>query len=88
MLSSQKELAILGGPSVVGEGAVQPWPQVVAADKAAVMGVLERGVLWGCANCYRIDRAHDNDEYSAWSPTGEIQFHMPNRFGYVVFSQV
>ena len=39
------------------------------------------------ANFYRIDRAHDADEYSAWSPTGEIQFHMPNRFGYVIFSE-
>ena len=28
---------------------MQPWPQVAAADKAAVMGVLERGVLWGAA---------------------------------------
>ena len=49
MLGTQEELAILGGPPVVGEGAVQPWPQVAAADKAAVMGVLERGVLWGAA---------------------------------------
>ena len=49
MLGTQEELALLGGPAVVGEGAVQPWPQVAAADKAAVMGVLERGVLWGAA---------------------------------------
>ena len=49
MLSTQEELAILGGRQAVGAGAVQPWPQVVAADKAAVMGVLERGVLWGAA---------------------------------------
>ena len=43
----------------------------------------DHGDRWR-ANFYRIDRAHDADEYSAWSPTGEIQFHMPNRFGYVV----
>jgi perosamine synthetase len=49
MLGTQEELSIFGGPPVVGEGAVQPWPQVVAADKEAVMGVLERGVLWGAA---------------------------------------
>ena len=49
MLGTQEELAILGGPQAVGAGAVQPWPQVAAADKAAVMGVLERGVLWGAA---------------------------------------
>ena len=48
-LSTRKELAIVGGPAAVGEGAVQPWPQVAAADKAAVMDVLERGVLWGAA---------------------------------------
>ena len=47
MLGTQEELSIFGGPPVVGEGAVQPWPQVATADKAAVMGVLERGVLWG-----------------------------------------
>ncbi len=49
MLRMQEELAILGGTPAVGEGAVQPWPQVAAADKEAVMGVLERGVLWGAA---------------------------------------
>ncbi len=42
MLGTQGELAILGGPAAVGEGAVQPWPQVAAADKAAVMGVPKR----------------------------------------------
>ena len=47
MSGTQEELSIFGGPPVVGAGAVQPWPQVGAADKAAVMGVLERGVLWG-----------------------------------------
>jgi len=45
----------------------------------------QNGDRWR-ANFYRIDRAHDADEYSAWSPTGEIQFHMPNRFGNLVFS--
>ena len=49
MPGTQEELAILGGPPAVGEGAVQPWPQVAAADREAVMGVLERGVLWGAA---------------------------------------
>ena len=42
MLGTQEELSIFGGPPVVGEGAVQPWPQVAAADKAAVMGVPKR----------------------------------------------
>ena len=49
MVVTREEPAILGGTPAVGEGAVQPWPQVVAADKEAVMGVLERGVLWGAA---------------------------------------
>ena len=49
MPGTQEELAIKGGSSAVNEGALQPWPQVAAADKAAVMGVLERGVLWGAA---------------------------------------
>ncbi|HRS95224.1 MAG TPA: carbohydrate-binding family 9-like protein [Candidatus Latescibacteria bacterium] len=36
-------------------------------------------------NFYRIDRG-DRDEYSAWSPTGAINFHVPERFGTLVFS--
>ena len=47
MLGTREELAVLGGPPAVAEGAVSGWPQVAAADKDAVMGVLERGVLWG-----------------------------------------
>lgn len=40
------------------------------------------------ANFYRIDRGPttDEDEYSAWSPTGAINFHRPDRFGTIVFS--
>ena len=40
---------------------------------------------WGI-NFYRIDR-HKNgdDEYSAWAATGEIQFHMPEKFGELIF---
>jgi len=37
-------------------------------------------------NCYRIDRSSRfGDEYSAWSPTGEIQFHIPEAFGMIRF---
>jgi len=37
-------------------------------------------------NFYRIDRPENNeDEYSAWSPTGEINFHMPEKFGELIF---
>jgi hypothetical protein len=38
-------------------------------------------------NLYRIDRAADGDEYSAWSPTWEINYHVPSRFGEIVFSR-
>ncbi|THF74587.1 carbohydrate-binding family 9-like protein [Cohnella fermenti] len=39
-------------------------------------------------NLYRIDRPQDGspDEYSAWSPTGEVQFHKPDRFGLLIFA--
>jgi len=36
-------------------------------------------------NLYRIDRAREVDEYSAWSPTGKINFHIPQKFGRVIF---
>ena len=37
-------------------------------------------------NIYRIDRGQNgSDEYSAWSPTGKVNFHMPEYFGEIVF---
>jgi len=41
-------------------------------------------------NFYRYERIREGGveteiEYSAWSPTGEINFHMPERFGIVIF---
>jgi hypothetical protein len=38
-------------------------------------------------NLYRIDREKDKSEYSAWSTTGKIDFHIPQRFGYLKFVQ-
>ena len=44
-------------------------------------------------NFYRYDRIRENGEetgnieYSAWSPTGKINFHMPERFGIVTFKE-
>ncbi len=41
-------------------------------------------------NLYRIDRpgqADRPDEYSAWSPTGKINYHVPERFGWLVFAK-
>ncbi len=37
-------------------------------------------------NFYRIDRPGADVEYSAWSPTGIARFHVPSRFGTIVFS--
>lgn len=40
--------------------------------------------LW---NAYRIDDDKEgNRHYSAWSPTGEINFHLPDFFGTLVFT--
>jgi Carbohydrate-binding family 9 len=45
----------------------------------------DSGDVW-LVNFYRIDRRNpDEDEYSAWSPTGKIAFHMPEKFGELVF---
>jgi len=44
------------------------------------------GDSWGI-NFYRIDREEDyRDEYSAWSQTGKINFHMPEKFGELIFT--
>ena len=43
-------------------------------------------------NFYRYERLRENGgetgtvQYSAWSPTGAINFHVPERFGLVIFS--
>ena len=42
-------------------------------------------------NIYRYERLRESGEetrieYSAWSPTGEINFHCPDRFGVVTFA--
>lgn len=38
-------------------------------------------------NLYRIDRDYEGeDEYSAWSPTEVLDFHMPEKFGKIVFT--
>jgi len=45
--SNQKKLAALGGPRAVPSGLRKGWPLITDEDKAAVINVLERGVLWG-----------------------------------------
>ncbi|NLD71883.1 MAG: hypothetical protein GX649_04110 [Chloroflexi bacterium] len=44
------------------------------------------GDVWH-ANFYRIDRAEDGDEFSAWSPTFRRNYHTPSRFGRLVFQE-
>lgn len=53
----------------------------------------QNGDMWRF-NFYRYERlrtngreTRNNIEYSAWSPTGEINFHMPERFGMVTFKE-
>jgi len=44
-----------------------------------------KGERW-LFNLYRIDRGKNGaDEYSAWSPTGKLNFHIPEKFGELVF---
>jgi len=45
----------------------------------------KQGCEWK-VNFYRIDRPEDGkDEYSAWSPTGIVNYHMPQCFGTMIF---
>jgi hypothetical protein len=37
-------------------------------------------------NFYRIDQNAGGEEYTAWSPTGAINYHVPDVFGTIVFS--
>jgi len=37
-------------------------------------------------NFYRIEQGYEWQEYTAWSPTGEVNFHHPERFGTIVFT--
>ena len=36
-------------------------------------------------NLYRIDRHKTGDEFQAWSPTGIVNYHIPDRFGVLEF---
>lgn len=44
------------------------------------------GDVWH-ANLYRIDRAEEGDEFSAWSPTYRGNYHTPACFGRLVFAE-
>jgi hypothetical protein len=59
-----------------------PWGNLITAPNLPPKG----GDVW-LANFYRIDRATDADEYTAWSPPGRINYHTPERFGRLRFSE-
>lgn len=48
----------------------------------------QAGRSWN-VNFYRIDEdTEGNREYQAWSPTGEVNYHIPSRFGKLEFVDV
>jgi hypothetical protein len=59
-----------------------PWRNMITAPNLPP----QEGDTW-LANFYRIDRAADGDEYTAWSPPGRINYHTPERFGRLRFSE-
>lgn len=38
-------------------------------------------------NLYRIDRSESENEHTAWSPTGAVNFHLPRFFGTLEFAR-
>lgn len=49
-------------------------------------GVPSAGDVWRM-NLFRIDRGNGQpDEFSAWSPVGTMQFHTPEKFGFLQFA--
>ncbi len=72
----------------VSEGSVV----LVDTTIAIPFSALERetpvpGERWR-ANFFRVDRGPEEDEYTAWRPTGRTpaDFHVPSRFGVLAFS--
>jgi hypothetical protein len=77
---------------------LQSWVSVDLANRRVVYEIaipaadllngasIQAGDEWR-SNLYRIDRSpnRDKDEYTAWSPTGIVRFHIPSRFGTFVF---
>ena len=65
-----------------------PWTGM-ADIPPGITGPPKDGTTWR-VNLYRIDLAkagtEGDDEYLAWSPTGKVNFHMPDKFGIVRFT--
>ncbi|HBF38281.1 MAG TPA: hypothetical protein DDW50_13280, partial [Firmicutes bacterium] len=63
------------------------WSVEIAIPADEFLTAPQSGALW-LFNLYRIDRPQDgNDEYSAWSQTGILNFHIPACFGELVFTK-
>ena len=45
----------------------------------------KKGDVWR-VNFLRIDHTKDASEFQAWSPTGRLDYHVPERFGKLVFA--
>ena len=58
-----------------------PWHNLMTAPNLPP----QDGDEW-LANLYRIDRAVEGDEYSAWSPPKRLNYHTPGCFGRLRFS--
>src|SRR6185437_11694218 len=77
----QQELALFGGPRTVAANGVAAWPNVTEQDKAAVMRVLERGVLWVAAapEVAALERewaAYTGSRYCLATNSGTAALHM------------
>jgi hypothetical protein len=73
---------------VIGGGAVsRGWDVEIAIPLRQLAPRLlpAPGVEWRW-NAYRVDRSERGDELQAFSPTGRPDFHVPERFGRLVFA--
>ena len=69
------------------ELALQQWSAEIAIPVDEFITAPVAGERW-LFNLYRIDRPRDGrDEYSAWSQTGILNFHVPASFGELVFAK-
>jgi dTDP-4-amino-4,6-dideoxygalactose transaminase len=59
------QLALLGGSATVPQGAHGTWPEITDADRRAVMGVLDRGILTGGGSVEAPGFAREYAEYVA-----------------------
>jgi hypothetical protein len=76
--------------AVVQEPADQIWNVEIAIPFAEFVTARnippQPGDTW-LLNLYRIDRPRNGEaEYSAWSPTKKINFHLPECFGELIFT--